>query len=130
MKRLFVDTNIFIRYFVQDNPEQLDKVNRLLEKAKTKDVILIVLPEVLFEIEFVLRSFYKIEKNKRIDHLASIVESSYIEVPSRQIVINTLSLYKKHAVSIIDCWVYATAYHENGDIASFDTDFKKLKIAS
>ena len=127
MKKLFADTNIFIRYFVRDNPEQLTKVNQLLEKAKTKAILLIVLPEVLFEIEFVLRSFYKIEKNKRIEYLASIVESSYIEMPSRQIVINTLSLYGKHNVSIVDCWVYATAYYEGGDIATFDKDFKKIK---
>lgn len=127
MKKLFADTNIFVRYFVQDDPAQLETVNKLLEKAKKKQVLLIVLPEVLFEIEFILRGYYKIEKNKIIKQLSSIIKSPYIEVPSAHIVLNALSLYKKHNVGIIDCWVYATAYHENGDVVSFDTDFKKLK---
>jgi predicted nucleic acid-binding protein len=61
-ERLFIDTNVFLRYLTNDVPEQADAVERLLIQAMQGDVILVTNSLVIAEIVWALDSFYRVSR--------------------------------------------------------------------
>ncbi len=57
MKRYFVDTNVSIRYLVNDKPEQADRVEKLLDKAEKGEICLMTGPPVFFELAILNSQF-------------------------------------------------------------------------
>ena len=57
-KRRLVDTNLIVRYLVQDHPRHAETAGKLFQACDRGDVVLEVLPVVLAECVFVLESFY------------------------------------------------------------------------
>ena len=58
----YLDTNFILRMVLRDNSEQFEVVENLLKLANQNTCKLFVSLVVVFEAEWVLRSFYKIEK--------------------------------------------------------------------
>jgi len=58
-KRRLVDTNIIVRYLVQDHEKHAKAAGKLFEACDRGDVEIVVLPAVLAECVFVLESFYE-----------------------------------------------------------------------
>ena len=57
-----VDTNVFLRFVLKDNPLQYKKAEAYFHDAKNGDVRLVFLPDVIEEIVYVLQKVYKIER--------------------------------------------------------------------
>ena len=64
MKEVLVDTNAWLRYLLQDSDAQCREMALLIKKMKNGEVKLILANEVVLEICYVLKSFYKLEKEK------------------------------------------------------------------
>lgn len=62
MYKAFIDTNILIRILVKDDDIKRKACEKLLEKAKRKEVILYILPVAIIEIVWVLEKYYKLDK--------------------------------------------------------------------
>ncbi len=62
-KKFFVDTNIFLRYLINDNQAISDKIERTFKKASLGEILLITNSLVIIEIIFVLESYY--DKSKK-----------------------------------------------------------------
>lgn len=73
MKKVFLDTNLFIRYLVNDLPGQADKVDRLFQQAEKGKVRLVTGPPVFFELVWTLKSFYKKPREYIYECLRSIL---------------------------------------------------------
>src|SRR5271169_5516918 len=58
-KRRLVDTNLIVRYLVQDHEKHAKAAGRIFDACDRGDVVLVVLPAVLAECVFVLESFYE-----------------------------------------------------------------------
>jgi len=63
MNEVLVDTNIWLRYFLQDDDLQCRRVDRAIKKMKRDELKLVLLNEVVLEVSHVLESFYKIDKS-------------------------------------------------------------------
>lgn len=59
-ERIFVDTNIFLRYLTNDVPEKADAVEELLRRAGAGQVRLVTNSLVIAEIVWTLTSFYQL----------------------------------------------------------------------
>lgn len=66
-----LDTNVLIRFLVQDNKKQVQTVNQLFTKAEKDKSTLFVSLLVVLELIWVLESVYKVE---RLDILSSFSE--------------------------------------------------------
>lgn len=125
-QQYLLDTNVIVRFLLEDNENQLKVVNNYFERAK-KGLIKLKLPLfILIETDHILRTFYNVPKSEIIDKLSKILSISYVEVLQREIIIKALTLYGTHAVDFVDCVLFAKAKDENAKILSFDQDFKKL----
>ena len=57
-KQRLVDTNVIVRYLVQDHDKHARAAGKLFDACDRGDVVVVVLPVVLAECVFVLESFY------------------------------------------------------------------------
>lgn len=130
MKAVIVDTNAFLRLLLNDIPHQADRVEHLIRQAKKEEIKIIVPQIVLFEIDFILRKYYKFEKQEVIGKLKSLLSANYFVIESVNIFQNALILYKENNVSLADCFLVSTAEAEGADLFTFDQKLKKLQRIS
>ncbi len=63
----FVDANVFIRLFVDDDSAQAARSEKLLRRARAGEIALIAGPPVFFEIAWVLGYRYKVSRAEILD---------------------------------------------------------------
>ncbi len=131
MKKIFIDTNLFIRYLVNDTPEMADQVERLLEKAEKGGIRLVTGPPVFFELAWTLKSFYKKPRQYIHQCLLSIMGIQGLEVLDLEVLEQALEIYRNTATDFADAYIAASAEAVQADgIATFNRNhFKNLGIA-
>lgn len=58
MRSVVVDANVLVSYFVERNAKQSDDAEALLQEAEAGEIVAIVPQFVIFEVAYVLQSFY------------------------------------------------------------------------
>jgi predicted nucleic acid-binding protein len=111
-KRRLIDTNIIVRYLVQDHEKHAKAAAKLFEACDRGELTLVVLPAVLAECVFVLESFY--EKSRR--DIAQVL-SDLVTSPGG---------YRNSKLHFVDCLIAAHAVADDISVATFDNDFKKF----
>jgi len=125
-KRRLVDTNLIVRYLVQDHEKHAKAAERLFEACDRGDVVIVVSPAVLAECVFVLESFYGHLRAEIASALDRLISSPGVEIRDLAIHLDALSRYKRTRVHFVDCLIAATAAAENMPVATFDQDFRKF----
>ena len=126
MKEFLVDANAFLRFLLDDIPLQKKAFEKLLQKAKRKEVILSVPQIVIFEIDFILEKYYHFSKEKIIDKLKSIISTSYIQIQDKEYFKRAIEQYDQENISFADCFLLSKAKLENVELFTFDRKLKKL----
>ena len=129
-KRRLVDTNLIVRYLVQDHEKHAKAAGRLFDACDRGEVVIVVLPEVLAECVFVLESFYEHPRGDIASALGRLISSPCVEIDGAAIHLDALDRYRKTKVHFVDCLIAATAAAENMPVASFDQDFRKFTDVS
>lgn len=124
-KRRLVDTNLIVRYLVQDHEKHAKAAGKLFDACDRGDVVIVVLPAVLAECVFVLESFYEHPRGDIASALGRLISSPGVENDAA-INLDALDRYRKTKVHFVDCLIAATAATENMPVASFDQDFRKF----
>jgi predicted nucleic-acid-binding protein len=125
-KRRLVDTNLIVRYLVQDNENQAKTAGKLFDACDRGDVVMAVLSAVLAECVFVLESFYEHPRGDIASALGRLISSPGVETSDAPIHLDALDRYRQTKVHFVDCLIAATAASENMPLASFDRDFRKF----
>jgi predicted nucleic-acid-binding protein len=125
-KRRLVDTNLIVRYLVQDHDKHTKAAGKLFDACDRGDVVVVVLPAVLAECVFVLESFYELPRADIASVLGRLISSPGVEIDGVAIHLDALDRYRKTKVHFVDCLIAATAATENVPVASFDQDFRKF----
>jgi len=125
-ERRLVDTNLIVRYLVQDHEKHAKAAGRVFDACDRGEVVIVVLPAVLAECVFVLESFYKHPRGDIATALGRLISSPGVEISGATIHLEALDRYRKTKVHFVDCIVAATAAAENMPVASFDQDFRKF----
>ncbi|MCX5758081.1 MAG: type II toxin-antitoxin system VapC family toxin, partial [Candidatus Hydrogenedentes bacterium] len=72
MKCVFVDSNVFLRFFTQDDAGQYKDAVKLFRDAAVGELELVAGPPVLFEIAWTLRAAYRQPREKVLEVLSAI----------------------------------------------------------
>lgn len=127
MDRFFVDTNIFTRFFLQDDSTLSPKAEKIITDCENGKYTLVLAPVLFLEITWLLHSFYKQKKNSVILILKKMLTFSNFEVLEKDLVEKTISLYENSNVDLTDCYFVAQMQCNGIDqIFSFDHHFDKL----
>jgi predicted nucleic acid-binding protein len=125
-KPRLVDTNLIIRYLVQDHEKHARAAGKLFDACDRGDVVIVVLPVVLAECVFVLESFYRHPRADIAAALGRLISSPGVEISEVTIHLDALNRYKGSKVHFVGCLLAATAVANDVPVATFDQDFRKF----
>jgi len=121
MKSCFMDTNLFIRYFTNDDPAKADRVEKLLDKAAVGKIRLVTAEMVIAEVVWVLESSYGLQSNEVGRIIKSILATPGLEVINRHLVEAAIGYYLDNQIDFIDGYIAAVMdRHGIEEIYSYD----------
>lgn len=127
MKNLYADTNALVSFLVQRSADQSKVLQNVIDDAQQGKVRLIVIPEILLEVSFVLKSRYLVQREDVYESLMHLVSSTYLEITNRAVFLDALEIFKETNMALLDIYLYLVAKKDNGEVLSFDRDLDKLR---
>jgi len=120
-KKTLVDTNVILRFLLNDNPNQAQEAEDLFEKAENNQL---EIPDIIIaELIFVLLSVYKLSRRDIVEKIRAVVEHPKFMV-NKKIINFALDEFLSKNVSFVDGYLVALAKTRRGiDLFTFD---KKL----
>ncbi|NTW66996.1 MAG: type II toxin-antitoxin system VapC family toxin [Nitrospirae bacterium] len=126
---VFVDTNVFLRFFVRDVEAQYEKARALFEKADAGKIKLETSELVIAEIVWVLESFYGFTRKEIAEVLGTLLASRNLKIANQAKIAHAAGLYSSGNLDFIDA--YNIAYMRTKEytrIATFDSKhYKKVE---
>ncbi len=118
---VFVDTNVFLRFFVKDVEPLYEKARALFEKAEAGKIKLETSELVIAEIVWVLESFYGFTRKEIAEVLITLLSSRNLKIANSGRISDAVQLYAAGNMDFIDA--YNIAYmksKEYAKVATFD----------
>jgi len=127
VKKIFIDTNIWLRFFLQDHPSQSLACNSLFHLIEQGTLTPYTSSIVTLELNFILKKIYKTSFQKTCLILNKLLSTRGITLIEKTNFKKALQLHLKTKVKLADCLI-ATQLPLNSAICTYDKDFKKLKV--
>lgn len=126
MRKVFIDANVIVRYFVKDNVRQLQQAQNLIKDIEQSKVCGLISLLVVHETVWILENYYDLKRNNFIPafmQLLALKNIKIIEV-KKEVVLNVLVRMQMRKIDFTDIYLAEIARHRK--IVSFDRDFEKL----
>ena len=118
---VFVDTNVFLRFFVKDVETLYEKARSLFEKAESGKIRLETSELVIAEIVWVLESFYGFTRKEIVDVLITLLSSRYLKIANSARISASIQFYVSGNMDFIDaCNIAYMKSKGLENIATFD----------
>ena len=116
-----LDTNVFVRYLTQDDPDQAARATRVVEQELTEDTPGFIGLVVLVETAWVLQRLYRASAEEIRETVTDLLGSRAILVENRDVVARALALSKKNSCGFADAIIATSAFSAGCDkVISFD----------
>ena len=124
-----LDTNVLIRFLTHDKDKKYKELYNFFERLELGKMRVELKLIVLFQVIFVLQSFYKVPRAQIAAGLADLLKYKGINIKEKKIVQRALELWCEENVEIVDCYIVACIEKDAQNILySYDRDFDKFKI--
>ena len=128
MEKIFVDTNLFLRYLTKDDPAKYDRCRELFKKAVEGKVSLFTSEMVIAELIWTLLSYYKVPKAEVIEKVSIIISTPTLHLVDKAIIADSLILYSQKNIDFIGAYnALFMRFHGLGKIYSYDEDFDAIE---
>ena len=123
-----VETNVLVRYLVQDDPRQGRRAADFIEAAGSGEEQILIGNIVLCELVWVFESAYGYKKAEIADALEKILQAAAFRFESKDIVRAALSEYRASSADFADCLI-GRIHRSLGceTTVTFDTALRKLE---
>ena len=124
---IFLDTNIFLRYFEQGDGKEAYKTEELFKRIIEGTINCFTNTMVIAEIVWVLEKYYSWNKKEVCENIELILNTPNIKISERRILRSAINIYNKLNIDFIDAYDYA--YIKTSDssmIYSYDRHFDTL----
>lgn len=122
-----LDTNVLVRYLVQDDAAQAAAAKKLIRKCVSSGQSLFVPTSVVVELEWVLRSSFEFSKDEMLQTFADLLSSVELTFQDAGAVEVALLRYAKGAADFSDCMHIALAA-QAGEQPLWTFDKKAAKV--
>ena len=103
--RLFLDSNIWLRFIMADDPKMFDTCAALFQSINRGEITPYSSSIVLLEVGYVLRSVYKIGKLDVISDLETVVTTQGLVLIEKTNFREALILHKQTGIKLADCLI-------------------------
>ena len=129
MTEVFVDSNVFLRFFIQDDPIQTQTAENIFLKAANKEIDLVTGPPVFFEVAWTLRAGAQWPNEKILEALEAMTGIPNLKLIDEDLVVEAILLAKESGQGFADAYIAATAKRRSSKVATFNIKhFTKLGI--
>lgn len=115
-----VDTNIILRYLLNDIPEQSEIARLELKKDNVK-----ILTQVVAEVIYVLSKIYKINRKEISENLLKIFSLDGVIVENEEIVVFAVAEYGNSKLDFVDELLYANSKIRGTMVKTFDSSLQE-----
>jgi predicted nucleic acid-binding protein len=128
MSAVFVDSNVFLRFFTRDDEPQAKKADELFRKAATGEIQLVTGPPVLFELAWTLRAAYRLSQEEILDILSAVVAHPGLRLTDAHVVPGAIALARQSGIDFADAYIAVAAQFAGTQaVATFNQkDFSHL----
>jgi predicted nucleic-acid-binding protein len=125
MERNLVDTNVILRYLLQDDATLFKKASAILEKVKTGQVKVIILESVLTECVYVLLKVYKVKRPEIAESLGTLFHYKGIVNPDKLDLIDSIGIFSQTNLSFVDCILCTKSKNNAMPLYTFDEELAR-----
>ena len=104
-----LDTNVLVRYVVQDDTGQLAAAKRLIGRCVAEGQTLFIPVTVTLELEWVLRASFGYEKDDVLRAVSNLFSAAELTFESERALEVALQLYREGSADFADCLHIALA---------------------
>lgn len=104
---LGIDTNVLVRFLVQDDEGQFEKARKLIKREVAAGRKVFINQLVLMETEWVLRSCYAVPKNQIIEAISGLLEAVDVQLEDESVIEEALFNWKDATADFADCLIGA-----------------------
>lgn len=124
---LGIDTNVLVRFLVQDDDTQFEKARKLFKREVAAGRRVFVNQLVLMETEWVLRSRYDVPKKQIIEVFSGLLEAIDVQFEDEPVIEEALFIWKEATADFADCLIGAKNRRMGCQAtATFDNKASKL----
>ncbi|MGB6976609.1 MAG: type II toxin-antitoxin system VapC family toxin [Gammaproteobacteria bacterium] len=124
-----IDTNVLVRYIVQDDPKQSQLASHFLEKEHAKEASIFINGIILCELVWVLETAYNYPKLDIAEVLEKILKTSHFFIYQPEILWKSLRNYRNDSLDFADSYIaHLNAANECEYTATFDKKAARLPL--
>lgn len=116
------DTNMILRYLLNDHAEMAEKAERYLDAGDVSVTI-----EVIAEVVYVLKGVYSLDRNGIVDTVKGFLE--LVHCSESEVLNLALDTFGARNLDFVDCVLYAYHKVKGIEIATFDKKLISLMLA-
>ena len=117
-----VDTNVVLRYLLQDHSELSLRATTLIEGNRR----LLIPNEVLCEVVYVLAKVYEVPRPEIASTLAALARRPNLLFENREVVTLAIETFSLRSLDIVDALLFARRRVEGVEVITFDRALQKL----
>lgn len=114
-----LDTNVIIRFFINDDSEMNRYASDLIENETV-----FVTPEVIAEFIYILTKYYEIDREHSKEKIIDLIALDNVNAEHSQVIGKSLELFAQTSLDYVDCLLCAYHTEYGYEVCTFD---KKLK---
>ena len=118
---IIVDTNIILRYLLQDSEELSSKAIEIIDNNE-----IFIPTEIIVEVSYVLKKVYNVEKEKIYETINLLLNMEDIKFQNRETIEMAFKIYSEKNFDIVDCMLFSYNRNEKYNIKIFDKKLNKL----
>ncbi len=126
MNEVYIDTNVLLRYFLGDIPDQFEDAQNLIESIEKGEKIGFISILVINELIWIFEKYYLLKRGVYIPKILKLllIEKVKIFEVKKDLVRKVLEKMQKRKFDFTD--VYLASIAPSGQVISFDKDLKKI----
>ena len=100
-----LDTNVLVRYLVQDDPAQTRQANALIDRAAARETAMFINHVVMCELAWVLGRGYGYARSALAEIIERILLGRQFEIEKKDLVWTALANFKASRADFADCLI-------------------------
>lgn len=127
VKKVFIDTNVWLRFLLKDDKEQFFLSKKIIELAEKGEIRPYISAIVFLEIHYVLSKYYQLTTAKINEIIKHILETRNLVVIDKTDFRKAFTWYKRYKIKLSDCLI-ASSVPKRCRLLSWDKELKRLKM--
>ncbi|SIT11078.1 PIN domain-containing protein [Alicyclobacillus vulcanalis] len=128
MKSVLLDTNVILRFLLDDHPHHSPAATNLFMKAEQGEIKLVIDPMIVAECCYVLEGkVYQFSKELIASHLIPVLTHEGVQCEALMTVLDGLDIYVEHRLDFADAYLIALARNHRFEVATFDRKMTRIE---